>query len=147
MEHTFRTFATLITGIYKSIRRIKAETMSEFHLKSPHVSSIYYLYRAKSMTVSQLSEASGEDKANVSRIIAYLEQNGFLSRDSENRKHYRVALSLTEKGREVGRRLCEKLDKLLQDASRGLSEESQKELFRCLSLIDKNLSGLVDGEG
>lgn len=147
MEEAFRNFATLITGIYRNIRRIKSEAMAEFNLKSHHVSSIYYLYRAKTMTAAELSEVSGEDKANISRIITYLEKHGYLTRDTANQKRYKVALSLTVKGREVGKRMADKLDSILREVNRGLSEEAQKELFRCLSLIEKNLAEISDANG
>lgn len=43
MQQRFETFTVLIAKISRSIRRIKAEEMSEFHLKGPHVSCLYYL--------------------------------------------------------------------------------------------------------
>ena len=43
MEERYKSFTVLISGISRSIRRIKTEEMAEFNLKSPHVSCLYYL--------------------------------------------------------------------------------------------------------
>ncbi len=147
MEERFRTFTTLITSIYRSIRRIKAEEMAEFDLKSPHVSSIYYLYRAETLTSAELSEISGEDKANISRIVVFLEKRGYLTRDSDGHKRYKSPLSLTAQGREIGKRIADKIDRVLSEASKGLSEEARTEFYRCLALLEKNLTGICDQYG
>ena len=50
MQQRFETFTVLIAKISRSIRRIKAEEMSEFHLKGPHVSCLYYLTQLGPLT-------------------------------------------------------------------------------------------------
>jgi hypothetical protein len=75
MQQRFETFTVLIAKISRSIRRIKAEEMSEFHLKGPHVSCLYYLTQLGPLTAGQLCDRCEEDKAAVSRSLEYLEQN------------------------------------------------------------------------
>lgn len=145
MEERFKIFTTLITSIYRSIRKIKTEEMAEFNLKSPHVSSLYYLYRSKTLTAKELCDISGEDKANMSRSIEYLEKNGYLTCTSAAPKRYKSPLTLTEKGREVGKRIAEKIDRVLAEAGKGLTEEARQEFYRSLSLIEKNLA-LICGQ-
>ena len=81
MQQRFETFTVLIAKISRSIRRIKAEEMSEFHLKGPHVSCLYYLTQLGPLTAGQLCDRCEEDKAAVSRSLEYLEQNGYVTRD------------------------------------------------------------------
>ena len=95
MQQRFETFTVLIAKISRSIRRIKAEEMSEFHLKGPHVSCLYYLTQLGPLTAGQLCDRCEEDKAAVSRSLEYLEQNGYVTRPD---KRYRSPLTLTEKG-------------------------------------------------
>lgn len=147
VEERFMTFTTLITSIYRNIRRIKNEEMAEFDLKSLHVSSIYYLYRAKAMTAAELSEVSGEDKANVSRILAFLEKRGYLTRGGDGGKRYKSPLTLTEAGRAIGKRIADKIDRVLAEAGKGLSEEAREEFYRSLTLIENNLSLICDRYG
>ena len=110
MQQRFETFTVLIAKISRSIRRIKAEEMSEFHLKGPHVSCLYYLTQLGPLTAGQLCDRCEEDKAAVSRSLEYLEQNGYVTRPD---KRYRSPLTLTEKGQETGRAIAGKIDRLV----------------------------------
>ena len=44
MIDRFQTFTVLVTKINRSIKKLKADEMAKYDLKSPHVSCIYYLY-------------------------------------------------------------------------------------------------------
>lgn len=139
MEERFKTFTVLISNISRSIRKIKTEEMAEFHLKSPHVSCLYYLYKVDSLTARELCAICEEDKANISRSIKYLEANGYLTCNSKTQKRYLSPLKLTEKGREVGKYITKKIDNILDLASEGLSEENRAIFYQSLSLINDNL--------
>ena len=115
MQQRFETFTVLIAKISRSIRRIKAEEMSEFHLKGPHVSCLYYLTQLGPLTAGQLCDRCEEDKAAVSRSLEYLEQNGYVTRPD---KRYRSPLTLTEKGQETGRAIAGKIDRLVEELKR-----------------------------
>jgi len=139
MEERFKTFTVLVSGINRCIRRIKTEEMAEFNLKSPHVSCLYYLYKAQSLTAKELCDICEEDKANISRSIKYLEENGFLTCESRTPKRYQSPLELTDKGREIAGLVAGKIDAILDAASVGLSEDERVILYRSLSLIHENL--------
>lgn len=139
MEERFKTFTVLIAGISRCIRRIKTEEMAEFNLKSPHVSCLYYLYKADSLTAKELCDICEEDKANISRSIRHLEENGYILCSSKAAKRYQSPLELTEKGREVGKIVTEKIDRILDLAGEGLSENDRICLYRSLALISDNL--------
>lgn len=144
MKERFKTFTVLIMEINRYIHKIKTEEMSEFDLKSPHVSCLYYLYKAGELTVKELCDISKEDKASVSRSIEYLETNGFISCNSTTKKRYKAILTLTEKGREIGAALAKKIDAILEQASVGLSEENRAVMYETLSLIHDNLENICN---
>ncbi len=152
MRERFETFTVLISSIGRSIRRLKTEETAEFNLKSPHVSCLYYLYKADSMTAAELCELCDEDKAAVSRSIVYLEQNGFLIRSNGKpteqtrgtAKRYRAPLKLTDKGREVACKLAVRIDRVLDEVAVGVSEEDRAILYRALQQIDRNLANLCE---
>ena len=150
MEERFETFTLLIASISRSIRRLKTEETAEYELKSPHVSCLYHLYKEGSLTAVEICELCDEDKAAVSRSIVYLEQNGFLTRGEKQTgtrrvgKHYRAALTLTDKGREVAARLALRIDEVLEAVSSGVSEEERVILYRALGCIDRNLAALCE---
>lgn len=144
MKERFEAFTTLIASISRGIRRIKTEEMAEFSLKSPHVSCLYYLNKSGELTAKELCDVCGEDKANISRSIKYLEENGFIKGAKSPKKRYQTPLELTEKGRDVADCLARKIDSVLMAASEGLSEEDRAVMYRSLALINDNLMRVCD---
>lgn len=139
MQERFKTFTVLISKISRSIRRIKTEEMDELHLKSPHVSCLYYLFKSETLTAKELCDICAEDKASLSRSIEYLEKENYIICESNLKKRYRSPLNLTEKGQKVGKIIAEKIDHILNIASKGLTEEKRLILYEGLTLISNNL--------
>ena len=144
MEHRFETFTVLIANISRCIRKIKTEEMAEFDLKSPHVSCLYYLYKTDRLTARELCDVCDEDKANISRSIKFLEKNGYLTCHSRTPKRYQSPLTLTDKGRRVGKHITERIDSVLSMAGEGVSEEHRTILYAALGTISRNLQNLCD---
>ncbi|MBQ8202861.1 MAG: MarR family transcriptional regulator [Clostridia bacterium] len=139
MKHRFETFTVLITKISRNVKRLKNKEMAEYDLKGPHISCLYYLYTAKGLTATQLCERCEEDKATISRAIEYLEGRGFLTCQSKSIKRYNSLLTLTEKGEEAGKKIAEKIDRILEDVGEGLSEEDRLSFYKSLAIISENL--------
>ena len=97
MQERFREFTLLIANLNRCIGKVKTEEIAGFDLKGSHVSCLYYVYENESLTAKELCDICGEDKANVSRAIKYLESNGFLVCDSKTAKRYKSPLLLTDK--------------------------------------------------
>lgn len=147
MENRFETFTVLLNRISRNIRRIKNLEMADYGLRSAHISCLYYLYTAEGLTATELCERCEEDKATISRTLEYLEKNDYLSCDSKSRKRYKATLALTEKGREAGRRIAEKIDAVLETISAELSEEERLAFYRSLSIISESLDAVVKNCG
>ena len=142
MQERFETFTVLINRISRDIRKIKNQEMAAYHLRSAHVSCLYYIYSLGSVTSAELCEHCEEDKATISRAVDYLETNGFLLRDADA-KRYKSPLLLTEKGREAGKRITERIDGILETVSHALTEDERLEFYRCLSAISRSLGTIV----
>ena len=139
MEERFETFTVLIARISRGIKRIKAEEMAEFGLKGPHVSCLYYLSCCGEMTAAELCERCDEDKAAISRSLDDLEKNGYITCASGAGKRYKSPLRLTEKGKTVGCAISEKIIRIVDAASEGLSEEDLTHFRRCVAIFDRNI--------
>ncbi len=135
----FELFTVLVANASRYIHKIKSEEMLEFNLKSSHVSCLYYLYKVKSLTAKEICDMCGEDKANISRTIRFLESKGYIYCPTMNARRYQSTFFLTEKGIQVGENITKKIDKVLFNASKGLTEENRKIFYQSLSLICKNL--------
>ena len=146
MQERFETFTVLINRISRDIRKIKNQEMAAYHLRSAHVSCLYYVYSLGSVTSAELCEHCEEDKATISRAVDYLETNGFLLRGT-SAKRYKSPLLLTEKGRDAGKRIAEKIDTVLDTVSRTLPDEERAAFYRSLSAISRSLDAIAQSSG
>ena len=146
MQERFETFTVLINRISRDIRKIKNQEMADYHLRSAHVSCLYYVYSLESVTSAELCEHCEEDKATISRAVDYLETNGFLLRGT-SAKRYKSPLLLTEKGRDAGKRIAEKIDTVLDTVSRTLTDEERAAFYRSLSAISRSLDAIAQSSG
>ena len=69
MQERFEMFTVLINRISRDIRRIKNQEMAAYHLRSAHVSCLYYIYSMGGVTSAELCEHCEEDKATISRAL------------------------------------------------------------------------------
>lgn len=147
MQERFKIFTVLIANINRCISKIKTEEMAEFELRGSHVSCLYYLYKEKSLTAKELCDICGEDKANISRSIKYLESAGYVTYGENKNKHYHSPLKLTETGVKIGKLIAEKIDHILYKVSEGLSDEHRSIMYHSLNTINKNLNTICGDYG
>ncbi len=139
----FETFTNLIVKTNRNIRKIKAGEMAEFDLRGAHISCLYYLYTCEGLTATDLCEKCEEDKATISRSLDHLEKNGYLVRKTDPAKRYKTPLCLTEKGMDVGRRLGEKIDRVLSDIGQVLDENARAAFYQSLKIISDRLDDIA----
>ena len=139
MKERFETFTVLIAKISRSIKKIKNQEMAEYGLRGSHISCLYYLYFSEGLTATDLCERCEEDKATISRSLEHLESNGYLICESRSAKRYKSPLVLTEKGKEVGKKIFDKVNRVLDEVSVGLTEEERIAFYRSLAVISDNL--------
>lgn len=142
MKERFELFTVLITKINRNIKKIKNYEMAEYDLKSPHISCLYYLYLANGLTATDLCERCEEDKSTISRALDYLEKKGYIICESKFAKRYKSPLLMTEKGKMIGKRIVEKVDKILEEISTKLTEEERISFYRSLEKISEGLDSI-----
>ena len=98
------------------------------------------MYIANGLTASELCEKCEEDKATISRSLEYLESNGYLTKPA---KRYKSPLALTDKGVEVGKKIADKIDGVLDEISVGLTEEERIAFYKSLSIISDSLEAVA----
>ena len=145
MKERFKTFTVLIAKISRNIKKIKNREMAEYGLRSVHVTCLYYLSAEDSLSATELCELCEEDKATISRAIDYLEAQGYLVRESTSQKRYKSMLSLTEKGIDVGRKITEKIECVLDEICIDLDEAERAEFYRSLAIISDSLELCTKG--
>lgn len=143
MQERFETFTVLINRISRNIKKIKNQEMAEYNLRSAHISCIYYIYTLGGATATDLCERCEEDKATISRALDYLDESGYINRERDSVKRYKTPILLTEKGVEVGKKIADKINNLLDRVSDGLTEKQRVDFYRSLSVISDCLEKLV----
>ncbi len=142
MNERFETFTVLIAKIGRNIRKIKNQEMAEYDLRSAHISCLYYLYGTDNMTATELCEKCEEDKATISRSLDYLEKNGYLTCEAKYAKRYKSPLVLTDKGKEVGKKITDKINLVLDEISVGMTEKERADFYRSLTIISNGLDAI-----
>ena len=143
MDERFEIFTVLLNRINRNIRKIKNEEMKNYELRSPHISCLYYLYIAKELTSKELCERCEEDKATISRSLDYLEKNGYIICKSDSKKRYNSPFELTERGMRAGKRIADKIAEVLEEVSKGISEEDRAVFYRSLNIISENIDKIA----
>ena len=142
MQERFETFTVLINRISRNIKKIKNQEMAEYNLRSAHISCLYYIYILKNATATDLCERCEEDKATISRALDYLDNNGYIIREVESTKRYKSPLLLSDKGKEVGKKIADKISGVLDTISVGLTEEERVAFYRSLAIISDSLEAV-----
>lgn len=137
----YELFTLSINNLARLIIKIKSAEMKSWGLKSPHVSCLYFLYKSNEpITLKQLCQICQQDKGAMSRNINFLERNDFVICKSKTPKPYNSPLILTKKGEEIGKFISNKIDTILNNATKGLTNQEKDIMYRCLDIISNNLS-------
>jgi DNA-binding MarR family transcriptional regulator len=147
MQERFENFTVLINRISRNIRKIKNQEIAAFSLKGAHISCLYYLYMNDGLTATDICERCEEDKAAISRSLDHLEKNGYLVCDTQNTKRYKSPFSLTDKGREVGKEIIDKINQVLEEVGTGITREERAVFYRSLSIISDSLETIAQNLG
>ena len=137
MNQRFQSFVTGITVCYKYIQRIKSMEMTELGLKGTHVMCLFFLYQnPEGLTAAKLCQLCAEDKAAISRTLAFLQQEGYLLSTGHR---YRAVLTLTEKGTQTAQQLEKLIGQWVGFGGDGLTEAERAAFYKALSHISDNL--------
>lgn len=144
MADSFERLTTGITGIYKSIRKIKRLRMDSIGLKGTHVMCIYYLYtNPEGLTGTDLCQKCREDKSGISRILSDLEEEGLICyRNPGDGRRYRARAILTEKGLACGAKVRRLIEHAVIAGGSGIDDEEREIFYKVLFTISDNLEKL-----
>lgn len=145
MEKRFENFTYLILQINRSIQRIKSMEMTEFGLKGIHAMCLFYLKQYPGeLSQAELSKLCAEDKASICRALSELSDRGLIvDTQSEQTKKYNAKLMLTAEGRIIAGQVDQKIERALDVGGAGLSEDSRRMMYECLTLVNSNLENYI----
>ena len=143
MIDRFETFSYAIAEISRCWHRIATDEMKKHGLKGPHAVFFTALYRHRDgLTATELCAICAKDKAEVSRAVAGLEEQGLMSKDLANQNRYRAKIRLTEKGVELAEQINLQAKRAVEFGGNGLNDQEREVFYKALALISDNLKKL-----
>ena len=143
-ESRFELFDGLIASAGKTLQRIKTNKMEKYGLGSTHTTCLCKLGKAGELGVTQkeLTEQEGIDRAQVSRVLRDLEQNGLV--EAVGSSAYKRRYCLTEKGRKTTAEINDIILEINRYVSEEISAEEIAAFYRVMQVIDANLKKAED---
>lgn len=117
--------------------------MEKYGLKGPH--SVYLLTLDRypdGLTGPMLCDICGKDKADVSRMMAIMEEKGLVTKESVNRNLYRAVFKLTDAGKSAAGFVRRRASRAVEIAGRNMDDETREMFYSCLEVIASNLRDL-----
>lgn len=140
MLDRFEHFSYSISNIYRHMMKIERIEMEKYGLRGSYVQYLIAMKRfPEGMTSAKLCEVCDKDKAAISRIVAEMESKGLVKRENDKNNLYRAKLMLTEEGCKAADFVCERAEKAVFSAGRGLDEEDRKIFYGALAIFEANL--------
>lgn len=143
MVERFERFSYAISEISRYWHRLASEEMAPYGLKAAH--SVYLLALARSregLTAPQMCEACGKDKADVSRMMAIMEEKALVAKEGGCQGGYRGIFRLTEQGQRAAEHVRARAELAVRIAGADLTDEKRAVFYEALDSIVKNLQKL-----
>lgn len=139
----FERFSFSIAEIYRCWHKLAAEELAKYDLNSAHAVYLHTLYNnPDGITAAKLGELSGKNKADVSRMVAILENKGMVEKEAVGENMYRALLKLTPLGIEAAQHVQQRAAVAVELAGSGLSDSDRAIFYQSLEKITTNLQVL-----
>lgn len=143
MLDRFERFSFAISEISRCWRKLAAEELAKYGLKSPHATYLTTMNKyPDGITVPKLCEVSGKDKSDASRMIAILEEKGLAQKKVVDGSLYRGLWVLTDQGKKAAEEISLRASRAVEFAGKDLSDEARDIFYRALESITSNLTEL-----
>ena len=129
-------FSKALVDVVKKMRKKMDEYLKKFDLTHFHSLYVLELFKSGELTMGELTENIGVDKANTSRVVKDLLDKGYIEKVGELDRKFAVKLS--KLGKKMAQDFKNRIDNLMEGA---LSQFSEREK----TSLHKTLKKLIDG--
>ena len=135
----FKKFSMLIDGIHKSVHNLKVTIAPHLGVKGVHILWIYELLGApEGLTAAELAARNNINRSLISREIEALMKDGYVSSYNGDGPRYNEKLFLTERGKEIAKRICAEASVLQEAVDEGISAEELLSMYATLEKLNNN---------
>lgn len=142
-EDLFGQFTTAVLKLNQLVRKIKIAEVKALGLKSEHVMILHFLAGAPDgLSAGDLARQTLQDKATVSRSLAFLQSKGFLRYDPGR---HNAPVRLTEAGAALAEHIREKAGEAVAACRLDFTEEERAFFYRALLELSRKLEAYSKG--
>lgn len=105
------------------------------------------LYARDGQYQTQIADSTFRDRPNTSRILAGLEDRGYVRREKDPEDMRRMRIHLTERGADFVREMAPLAARTRDGLYEGLGDDELRSLRRTLRRIERNALELLEGDG
>ena len=128
-------FPVVLDRIKKQIQKSVKNVLREYGLSGAHGMYLFTLYQKGPLTMKELSQYTGTDKANTTRVIADLHDKGFIYDDRPEKYSRKYKVYLTKQGNTAAQAVEQAMKEFRETMFRCLSEEEKEQLSSILRKI------------
>lgn len=145
MTERFEKFSFTISEISRYWHKLAADEMEKLGLKGTHSVYLMALIRyPDGLTAPKLCEICSKNKSDVSRMMAIMENKGYVVKQGVNQKFYGGVFKLTDSGKEIAEHLSNRVALAVELAGKDLNDESRDIFYKALESIATNLRSLSE---
>jgi DNA-binding MarR family transcriptional regulator len=132
-------FPKSIGRLNKQMQKIFGEELQSCNLSSGHAMYMMVLYENDGITLKELTEEVGMDKANTTRVVKALKLKGYIYTDppTEGTRKYKVYL--TDDGKKAAEIVRASVTKMLDKIFSILTESEREQYIALLKKLITNL--------
>lgn len=144
-EERFEEFASLISGIYRDIQKLKTKWTEPLGMKSVHIFWVYLLKQhPEGLSASELSRHSQSNRSLVSREINELIELGYVYAEQSAHRRYGQKLHLTSSGEAVAERISQASMDIQNRVNHGIQAEDLEIFYKTLEVLMNNFHVLAE---
>ena len=133
-------FPKSIGRLNKQMHKIFGEELQSCDLSSGHAMYMIVLYENDGITLKELTENVGMDKANTTRVVRALKLKGYIYTDSAVEGTRKYKLYLTEDGKKAAEIVRASITKMLDNIFSILTDTEREQYIAILKKIITNIN-------
>ncbi len=147
MLERFEQFSAVISDIYRYIQNIERAEMIKYGYKGAYAQYLVAMRRHDDgVTITNLCDICGKDKAAVSRVISEMEEKSLVVRVSDNDKAYRAKLKLTDEGMRAAEFVCKQATAAVAEVGKVMNDDERRVFYELINMIADKLQ-ILSKEG
>lgn len=142
----FEKFALLIDGVQKCIQKFKMTIAPSLGVKGVHVLWIYELFiHPNGLTSAELAVKSNIDPSLISRELASLKRQGYITREATSgKRNYNSRITLTDEGKALASSIQDMALEVQGKVNDGVSVDELAVFYSVLEKLYKNLENFIN---